>query len=188
MQPDFFSPTDEQLCALGKRLLDTLREDGRTLGTAESLTCGLIAATLGNISGASRVLRGGVVSYQSEIKHLLLGVSRDYTDTDNVVNEPTARQMVLGALDALQCDFAISATGYAGPTGGDAENPVGTVFIGTGTREGVTVRRYQLTGDRLTVRRKTVLAALKQALETLALQEKQENPQTEKHGGIRIRC
>lgn len=156
-------PTDD----LPALLLAVCKEKHLTLGTAESLTAGMIASTLANVSGASAVLRGGVVSYHSEVKHDLLGVDERYTAVDDVVNAPTAEQMVKGACAALKCDYAISATGFAGPTGGTETDPVGTVYIGFGTRDRVTVRRLNLTGDRQDVRLGAVREALTLALESL---------------------
>lgn len=166
----------ELIASCANTLLGWMRQRHLTLGTAESLTAGMIASTIASIGGASTVLRGGVVSYQSDLKHSLLGVESRYTDAENVVNEPTARQMVLGALEVLDCDIAISATGYAGPTGGDAENPVGTVFVGTGTQDRVIVRKYFYGNtDRNTLRMQVVYDALMQTIE-LAKRLQSEKP------------
>ncbi|MEG2251646.1 MAG: CinA family protein, partial [Clostridia bacterium] len=96
---------------------------GLTLGTAESLTGGMIAAAVAAVSGASSVLMGGVVSYDPRVKHELLGVEQAVIDTVGVVSEPCARQMAEGARRALKTSVALSATGVAGPTGGTEELP-----------------------------------------------------------------
>ena len=139
-----------------------------TLGTAESLTAGLIAATVADVSGASAVLMGGVVSYDPRVKHEVLGVSQEVIDTVGVVSEACALQMADGARKLLKVDVALSATGVAGPTGGTAENPVGTVWLGVSTAEGTIARRFQFDGDRQSVRRQTVETALRLALDVLA--------------------
>ena len=143
-------------------------EKGMTLGTAESLTSGLIAATVADVSGASAVLMGGVVSYDPRVKHEVLGVSQEVIGTVGVVSEACALQMADGARKLLKVDVALSATGVAGPTGGTAENPVGTVWLGVSTAEGTIARRFQFDGDRQSVRRQTVETALRLALDVLA--------------------
>ena len=130
--------------SLAPQVVRQFTEKGMTLGTAESLTAGLIAATVADVSGASAVLMGGVVS------------------------EACALQMADGARKLLKVDVALSATGVAGPTGGTAENPVGTVWLGVSTAEGTIARRFQFDGDRQSVRRQTVETALRLALDVLA--------------------
>ncbi len=140
---------------------------GKTLGTAESLTGGMIAAAVAGVSGASQVLMGGVVSYDPRVKHELLGVSRDVIRTVGVVSEPCARQMAEGAKRALGVDVAVSATGVAGPTGGTAQTPVGTVFIGVSGEKGTRVDECHFTGDRQSVREQSAAHALQMALSEL---------------------
>jgi PncC family amidohydrolase len=140
---------------------------GRTVGTAESLTAGLIAATLAEIPGASAVLMGGAVCYDPRVKREVLGVSQAVIDGPGVVSEPCARQMAEGARTLLKVDIAVSATGLAGPSGGTPETPVGTVFIGLADARGTQVLRYRFKGDRQAVRDQTVAAALAQALDSL---------------------
>ena len=138
-----------------------------TLGTAESLTAGLIAATLADVPGASKVLMGGIISYDPRVKHELLGVSQAVIDTVGVVSEACARQMAQGAQQALHVDIAVSATGLAGPSGGSFETPVGTVFIGCATQGNTTVTQCHFTGDRQAVREQSVAMALQLILQTL---------------------
>ena len=139
-------------------------EKGFTLGTAESLTGGMIAASVAGVSGASAVLMGGVVSYDSRVKHELLGVEQSIIDTVGVVSEPCARQMAQGARKALKVDVAVSATGSAGPTGGTPETPVGTVFIGCASANGTRVDECHFEGDRQSVREQSAAYALMLAL------------------------
>ena len=138
-----------------------------TLGTAESLTGGMIAASIAGVSGASAVLMGGVVSYDARVKHEMLGVEQEIIDTVGVVSEPCARQMAQGARAALKVDVAVSATGIAGPTGGTPETPVGTVFIGVAWAGGVKVDECHFTGDRQSVREQSAAHALTMALEVV---------------------
>lgn len=154
--------------SLAPQVVRQFTEKGMTLGTAESLTAGLIAATVADVSGASAVLMGGVVSYDLRVKHEVLGVSQEVIDTVGVVSEACALQMADGARKLLKVDVALSATGVAGPTGGTAENPVGTVWLGVSTAEGTIARRFQFDGDRQSVRRQTVETALRLALDVLA--------------------
>ena len=153
--------------SLAPQVVRQFTEKGLTLGTAESLTAGLIAATVADVSGASAVLMGGVVSYDPRVKHEVLGVSQEVIDTVGVVSEACALQMADGARKLLKVDVALSATGVAGPTGGTAENPVGTVWLGVSTEEGTIARRFQFDGDRQSVRRQTVETALRLALDVL---------------------
>ncbi len=154
--------------SLAPQVVRQFTEKGMTLGTAESLTAGLIAATVADVSGASAVLMGGVVSYDPRVKHEVLGVSQEVIDTVGVVSEACALQMADGARKLLKVDVALSATGVAGPTGGTAENPVGTVWLGVSTAEGTIARRFQFDGDRQSIRRQTVETALRLALDVLA--------------------
>lgn len=140
---------------------------GLTLGTAESLTGGMISASVAGVSGASAVLMGGVVSYDPRVKHEVLGVSQHVIDTVGVVSEPCARQMAEGARRVLAVDVAVSATGVAGPTGGTPETPVGTVFIGVSSADGTRVDECHFTGNRQSVREQSAAHALHMALEAL---------------------
>ena len=156
------------LATVSAQVVRTFLEKNLTLGTAESLTGGMIAASVAGVSGASAVLMGGVVSYDARVKHELLGVAQEIIDTVGVVSEPCARQMAQGARAALKVDVAVSATGIAGPTGGTAETPVGTVFIGVAWAGGVKVDECHFTGDRQSVREQSAAHALAMALEVIA--------------------
>ena len=123
---------------------------GQTVAMAESCTGGLIAHRLTNVAGASAVFPVGYVTYSNESKMRLLGVREDTLKTHGAVSEETCRQMAEGARQRAGTDFAISATGIAGPTGGTAEKPVGLVFIGLATPTGTTVARHHLLLDRET--------------------------------------
>ena len=155
------------LQAVSAEVVEAFSKRGKTLGTAESLTGGMIASSVASVSGASSVLMGGVVSYDPRVKHELLGVSQQLIDTVGVVSEPCARQMAEGARRALKVDVAVSATGVAGPTGGTPEAPVGTVYLGVCCESGVRVERHSFAGDRQAVREQSAARALEMALEAL---------------------
>lgn len=154
--------------SLAPQVVRQFTEKGLTLGTAESLTAGLIAAAVADVPGASAVLMGGVVSYDPRVKREVLGVSQEVIDAVGVVSEACALQMASGARELLRVDVALSATGVAGPAGGTTENPVGTVWLGVSTAEGTAARRFRFDGDRQSVRRQTVEAAMRLALDVLS--------------------
>lgn len=130
---------------LSKNISELLYNSEKTLGTAESCTGGRIAEAIIAVPGASNYFKGGIVSYTNEVKENILKVSHEVLEEQTAVCEEVAREMVLGAIDALKVDFAISATGVAGPAGGTAENPVGTIWIGYGNKDDV--RTIKLTED-----------------------------------------
>ena len=120
-----------------------LLERGLTLATAESCTGGLIARRITALPGASRVYRGGVVSYWTEVKAAVLGVPQDLLDQYGAVSEPTARAMAEGARRITGADIAVSVTGVAGPDPDERGNPVGLVYIGLATPDGTFCRRTE---------------------------------------------
>jgi nicotinamide-nucleotide amidase len=108
---------------------ETLLAKGLRMATAESCTGGRIAALLTSIAGSSRYFAGGVVAYSNEVKHRLLGVSAWDLQTYGAVSRQVVEQMAIGAASALACDCAVATSGIAGPDGGTADKPVGTVWI-----------------------------------------------------------
>ena len=146
-----------------------LRELDLSVGTAESLTGGLVCAALTSVPGASTVVRGGVVAYASEVKADLLGVDPELLAREGAVCEPVAAQLADGIRRVLGCAVGVSTTGVAGPDPADGQ-PVGTVFVGAGGPWGILVDELALTGDREEIRTASVLAALtllQRALENL---------------------
>lgn len=133
---------------------------GKSLVTAESLTGGGIGAALTAVSGASKVFKGGIISYTDQVKHQLLGVSVDILSVFGAVSAPVAEAMAVGARKALQADVAVAVTGLAGPDGDEFGHSVGTVFIGYADESGSTVGEYHFFGDREAVRNQTIEAAL----------------------------
>lgn len=106
-----------------------LRERGMTLSAAESCTGGLIAKRMTDLSGASRIFKGGVVSYTNEVKSGVLGVSEALLEEYGAVSEPVARAMAEGCRNICGSDLAVSVTGVAGPDRDDRGNEVGTVYV-----------------------------------------------------------
>ena len=152
---------------LAERVIGAARDAGLTVGTAESCTGGLIAATLTDVPGASEALRGGIVSYANEVKRDSLGVSEQVLAEYGAVSEQTARAMARGAREALGVDAAVSVTGIAGPGGAVPGKPVGTVWVGVSGPDGERAALHRFDGDRDAVRRQTVDAALQALLEEL---------------------
>ncbi|MBE6956020.1 MAG: competence/damage-inducible protein A [Ruminococcaceae bacterium] len=121
-----------------------LEEKHLTIGTAESITGGLMAKRLTDLPGVSRVFRGGVVSYTNEVKHEVLGVGQELLDRYGAVSAPVAEAMAQGVRRLLGCDVALASTGVAGPDRDDRGNEVGTAFVAIATPEGSYVRPLQL--------------------------------------------
>ena len=120
---------------ISREISQMLWEMEKTVGTAESCTGGRIAEAIIAVPGASKYFKGGIISYVNEIKESLLGVSAQVLEEKTAVCEEVAIQMVKGACKALNTDFAISATGFAGPTGGTKDIPVGTIWLACGSPE-----------------------------------------------------
>lgn len=134
---------------------------GRRFATAESCTAGLLAARLADRAGSSAYLTGGVVSYSNEAKVELLGVDAALIAEHGAVSEPVARAMAEGALTRFGADTAVGITGIAGPGGGSAEKPVGTVCFGVALSGRPTlVRTVRLPGDRSDVRERSTTVAM----------------------------
>lgn len=170
--------TDESLHTLASLVVSALQHANKTVATAESLTGGYIAKTLTDISGASGVLEGAVVSYSDRIKHKLLGVQTQTLQTYTAVSAQTAAEMAKGIRLAVGADIGISVTGVAGPTGGTAQTPVGCVFLGCATTNGIAVTRLQCGGHANKATSQTThdpLADVKEELLTKAAGEQQTN-------------
>jgi nicotinamide-nucleotide amidase len=148
-----------------ERIVAMLLDRRLTLATAESLTAGLVAATMADVPGCSSVLQGGVVAYQSRIKRDLLGVPEDAL-SHGVVSEPVARAMAAAARRLLSSDVGIGTTGVAGPDPHEG-SPVGSVWIAVAAPEGTRSRHLSLSGDRTQIRRQTVSACWDLLTETL---------------------
>ena len=154
--------------ALAGRLIEACRRAGVRLATAESCTGGLLGAALTAVPGASEAYEGGAVCYQNRVKEALLGVSPVTLASVGAVSADCARQMALGARQALGADIAVSATGIAGPGGATPDKPVGLVYVGVAWGDGlVEAFENHFAGDRDAVRAQTVRKALELALACL---------------------
>ncbi|MDO4154845.1 MAG: CinA family protein [Clostridia bacterium] len=128
---------------LEEEVISLLSEKGLTLTAAESCTGGLIAKRLTDVSGASAVFHGSLVTYSNRLKEKWLGVQADTLQTYGAVSAQTAREMALGARKAADADLAVAVTGIAGPNSDDTNKPVGLVFIALADRDSVTVEKYE---------------------------------------------
>ena len=133
---------------------------GVTIGTAESCTGGLVGKTLTDLGGSSGYYQGGIISYANTVKEQVLGVSSETLATYGAVSEETAKEMVEGVFRVLCTDYAIATTGIAGPGGGSQEKPVGLVYIGIGTPQGITVHKEIFIGDRTSIRKSVAERAI----------------------------
>ena len=119
-----------------------------SIAVAESCTAGLVASNITSISGSSKYFRGGIIAYQNEIKIKILGISKDLITEKTEVSAEVAKKMAYNTLSHFDVDFSIATSGYAGPSGGTRENPVGTVFIAVANQSNIVVKRCSFTGDR----------------------------------------
>lgn len=151
--------TFEQSHASALRLVHVLADAGLTVATCESLTGGLVGATITSIPGASAVFRGGLITYASDLKAALAGVDAQWIAEHGVVNDTTARQMATGCAHTCQADLGLACTGVAGPDRQDGQRP-GTVHIAVVHDAQVFTRQLSLSGERKAVRLGTVSALL----------------------------
>ena len=156
---------DDELTTLATELAGRLKQAGGLLATAESCTGGDLAQALTALAGSSAWFERGFVTYSNLSKQELLGVPEDTLARHGAVSAATAQVMAEGALTHSHAQYAVAITGIAGPGGGSAEKPVGTVFIAcAGARRETRGQQYAFVGDRAAVRRQSVLAALRSLL------------------------
>jgi nicotinamide-nucleotide amidase len=145
-----------------------LKSHGYMLATAESCTGGGVSTAVTDIAGSSAWFDRGFVTYSNQAKMDMLHVSSDTLAQFGAVSEATVREMVAGALCQSQAEIVLAVSGIAGPGGGTAEKPVGTVWFAWGIKEGgVVARLHQLTGSRADIRAQSVHIALQGVLEIL---------------------
>lgn len=144
-------------------LVEELTRSRQTVATAESLTAGLLAATIAGVPGASIVLRGGLIVYATDLKAGLAGVAEVTLAVDGPVAASTAAELATGAAARCGADWGVGLTGVAGPDPQDGK-PVGTVFLGVAGPDGVRVRELVLPGGRWEIRRAAVAAAVSDLL------------------------
>jgi nicotinamide-nucleotide amidase len=168
-----------------RRVGETLREREETVAVAESCTGGLLGSRITGVDGASDYFVGGIIAYQNRAKLQLLAVTREMLAEHGPVSRPVARAMAQHIRDEADADWGLSTTGYAGPTSGDPDTPVGTVYVGVayagedgerdeaGTEDGTeqppwtVVDHYQFDGDRAAVKTRAVEQTLTTALEQM---------------------
>lgn len=155
-----------------ERLVAELTNRGLRIAVAESLTGGLVVAELTSVPGASVVVNGGVVAYDTAVKRSVLGVSAELLAREGAVHPEVARQMAdrvrrVLAVDDRAADLGVATTGVAGPTWQDGKPP-GTVYLGVAFGDEIEVASLELQGTRGEIRAASVLAALDAALERLA--------------------
>ncbi|MFK0118836.1 CinA family protein [Streptomyces sp. NPDC090994] len=170
-----------------------LKVSGETVAVAESLTGGLVAAQLTSVPGASKVFRGSVTAYATELKHELLGVDAALLAARGAVDPQVALEMAAGVRKALGADWGVATTGVAGPDPQDGQ-AVGTVFVAvhgpvgaaTGSAPGGKVEALRLNGDRAEIRRESVRSVLALFLRELAGEQtgNERAQDTEQNGGF----
>ena len=146
-------------------LINALREKGWRMAAAESCTGGRIAQRITAVPGASDVFSGSMVSYSCETKQSALGVRAETLDKYGAVSEETAREMVSGVLRITEADVAVSVTGIAGPGGGTADRPVGTVCFGLALRASGNVTSVRVQFDPAAEREEICGMAVSYAIE-----------------------
>ncbi len=165
LEQEFVEPLEDYLFGRDERSVQELvlglcRDQGLTLGTAESCTGGLVAGRLTSVPGSSDIVRGGIVAYDNGIKEQLLGVSPELLEKHGAVSAEVAAAMAAGAREHLGVDVAVSVTGIAGPGGGTPEKPVGLVFFHASGPMGEQSLRFELPGEREWIRARSAVAAL----------------------------
>lgn len=162
-------PDDAELFALAQQLGEVLKRKSLILTTAESCTGGWIGRVITAVPGSSAWYEGGFITYTNTAKISQLDVRPATLASYGAVSEPVVREMAQGALQCAQAQIAVAVSGIAGPGGGTAEKPVGTVCLGwTQVAGAQRERTFRFGGDREAVRAQAVAAALRGLLELLA--------------------
>ncbi len=154
--------------SLVEQLAIALKARGQMMATAESCTGGLIASACTELSGSSDWFERGFVTYSNAAKSELLGVAAALIEEHGAVSEAVARAMAIGAVVNAHAHWSVAVTGIAGPSGGSALKPVGTVWFGWATPEGVFTEHQRFDGDRASVRQAAVAHALSGLLQRIA--------------------
>jgi nicotinamide-nucleotide amidase len=153
--------------AIERAVGDLLADRGETVAVAESCTGGLVGSLLTDVPGSSDYFDRSLVTYSYDAKRQLLAVSREALDEAGAVSDPVAREMARAVRDTADTTWGVSTTGVAGPTGGTAETPVGTVFVGVAyaapwesSDSTVAVSRYEFDGSRTEIKAEIARQAL----------------------------
>lgn len=150
---------------LAEKLIEEAALRNVTIALAESCTGGMIAGVLTDIPGASKVFLGSAVTYSNEAKIDILGVDPDIINDHGAVSSHCAEKMAEGAKRIFRSEIALSVTGIAGPDGGSAEKPVGTVWFGISSNDATYTLKKQFSGERALIRNSAVKTALEALLE-----------------------
>lgn len=145
---------------LEEMVIELLRKNGKTIGTAESCTGGGVAKKITSVSGSSDVFEGSIVSYSNRIKEAVLGVSSETLKIKGAVSEETVIQMVHGVLNTLGTNYGLATSGIAGPTGGTKDKPVGTVWIAVGDKNRIETKLLRLGKNRAMNIESSIIAVL----------------------------
>lgn len=157
---------------LSKEISEIFWKEGFSLSTAESCTAGNVAAIITAVPGSSHFYKGGIVAYANELKQNILQVKAETLETYGAVSEETVIEMVKGAMQVFNTDFAVATSGIAGPAGGTPEKPVGTIWVAAGCKDKIVTAK--LTEDN--GRDKNIQSATKKTLQLLLdICQKQEN-------------
>ena len=152
---------------LEEEVVNKLLEKNLIITTAESCTGGLIAAAIVNVSGASGCFNEGYITYANESKIRLLGVKEESIREFGVVSDVVVKEMAEGVLKKAGADISVAVSGIAGPLGGSADKPVGTVYLGICLKDKLTNNltkasyKFHFEGDRMQIRNMTVVETLK---------------------------
>ena len=131
--------------------------------TAESCTGGMISSAIVHINGSSKIFKSSIIVYSNDMKSKLLNIPNDLITKNGAVSEIIAFKMAKNSLEILNTDLSIAVTGIAGPTGGNADKPVGLVWIAIGSKQKIITYKKQFFGNRLEIRQKTTYESLKLA-------------------------
>lgn len=152
--------------SLKASLIHYLTHKKKTLTMAESCTGGLLASKITSVNGASRVLKGSMVTYSNEIKHQWLGVSKETLKAFGAVSAECVSEMLDGIQKAANASIAVAISGIAGPTGGSKAKPVGTVFIGVLNGRKKTIKEFHFQGDRGFIQELSARSALEMIIDS----------------------
>jgi nicotinamide-nucleotide amidase len=155
--PEYIFAMQDQ--PIERTVLDLLINKGLTFASAESCTGGNIGHVITLIPGSSLVFKGTAVTYATSMKTKVLGVPAETIEKHGVVSQEVVEKMAMGVRNLMEADFGVAATGIAGPSGGTDENPVGTVWIGVASQNGVVSKRYNFGKGRENIINRATIAA-----------------------------
>lgn len=159
--------SNQSITCIAERVGNQLLQKKAKITTAESCTGGGIAEAITAVAGSSQWFEYGYITYANRAKKQLVNVAQNILDTYGAVSEQVVEQMAVGAIHSSGANYAIAVSGIAGPDGGSAEKPVGTVWICWITPETTRVEQYHLQGDRQAVREQVIKISLQELLHQL---------------------